>query len=111
MKRIFPIIITLITLSLIGIVIVQISWLKSMLVLREDQVKQKVEDVAKKVGNELAEYKGAPTVPNKILPGFGDDFSFEITRPYSLGHRFTAQDIYEKIKAAFASQQMENIPF
>lgn len=111
MKRIFPVIIVLITLSLIGIVIVQISWLKSMLALREDQVKQKVNEVAIKVGDELAQYKGTPTVPNKILPGFGDDFSFELTKPYSLGHRFTAQDIYEKLRSAFAAQQMENIPF
>lgn len=110
MKRTFPIIIGLITLSLIGIVIIQISWLKNMLVLREDQVREKVIDVAKLVGEELAQYKGTST-PNKIFPGFGDDFSFELAKPYSIGHRFTAQDIYEKLKKSFALQQMENIPF
>lgn len=82
-----------------------------MLALREDQVKQKVIDVAKMVGEELAQYKGTPTIPNKILPGFGDDFSFELTKPYSVGQRFTAQEIYEKIKRAFEAQQMESIPF
>lgn len=111
MKKVFPIIIGLITLSLIGIVIIQISWLKNMLVLREDQVRQKVIDVAKKVGEELAQYKGMPAAPSKIFPGFGDDFSFELAKPYSVGHRFTAQEIYEKIQKSFASQDMEAIPF
>jgi two-component system phosphate regulon sensor histidine kinase PhoR len=74
-KRIFTIIIVLITLSVIGIVILQISWLKNMLLLREDQVLQKVEDVTKMVGDELAQYKGSyPGVTNKKFPGFGDNF-------------------------------------
>ena len=111
MKKVFPIIIGLISLSLVGIVIIQISWLKNMLVLREDQVRQKVIDVAKKVGEELAQYKGTPSAPSKIFPGFGDDFSFELSKPYSVGHRFTAQEIYEKVRMAFEAQEMEAIPF
>ncbi len=82
-----------------------------MLVIREDQVRQKVRDVTVAVGEELAQYKGSPSTPNKILPGFGDDFSFELSKPYSVGHRFTAQELYDKIKRSFEGQQMENIPF
>lgn len=111
MKRMLPIIIALISLSLIGIVIIQILYLQNMLLLREDQVRQKVYEVTKSVGEELAQYKGTPSAPNKVIPGFGDDFSFELSKPYNVGHRFTAQEIYEKIKLAFAAQEMENIPF
>jgi two-component system phosphate regulon sensor histidine kinase PhoR len=111
-KRIFTIIIVLITLSVIGIVILQISWLKNMLLLREDQVLQKVEDVTKIVGDELAQYKGSyPGVTNKKFPGFGDNFFPELNKPYSVGQRFTAAELYEKIKVAFASHNMEKIPF
>ena len=53
-----PIIIGLISLSLIGIVIIQILYLQNMLLLREDQVRQKVLQVTTAVGEELAEYKG-----------------------------------------------------
>jgi two-component system phosphate regulon sensor histidine kinase PhoR len=82
-----------------------------MLLLREDQVGQKVQDITRMIGEELAQYKGTPSSPNKVLPGFGDDFSLELAKPYNVGHRFTAQELYEKIKLAFASQNMENIPF
>ena len=96
MKRMLPIIIGLISLSLIGILIIQIAYLKNMIALRKDQVRQKVEQVTKNVGDELAQYKGSPASPNKMIPGFGDDFSFELSKPYNIGHRFTAQEIFEK---------------
>lgn len=111
MKRMLPIIIGLISLSLLGILFIQISYLQNVTLLRKDQVKQKVLQVTKSVGEELAQYKGTPAAPNKVIPGLGDDFSFELSKPYNIGHRFTAQEIYEKIKLAFAAQEMENIPF
>jgi two-component system, OmpR family, phosphate regulon sensor histidine kinase PhoR len=111
MKRMLPIIIGLISLSLIGILIIQIAYLKNMIALRKDQVRQKVEQVTKNVGDELAQYKGSPASPNKMIPGFGDDFSFELSKPYNIGHRFTAQEIFEKIKQAFDAQGLEDISF
>jgi two-component system phosphate regulon sensor histidine kinase PhoR len=111
-KRNFPIIIGLITISLIGIIFIQISWLQNMLVLQQDQVKQKVKDVAIKVGEELAQYKATPAAPNnKMFPGYGDDFSFEMTRPYSVGHRFTTKEIYDKLKLAFNAHNLDDVPF
>ena len=95
-----------------GIIAIQISWLNNMVLLREDQVKQKVREVTKIVGDELAQYKGAYTTsPNKAFPRLNDDFSFELSKPYSVGQRFTTQELEEKIRAAFASQNMEDVPF
>ena len=106
-----PIIIGLISLSLLGILFIQISYLKNVTLLRKDQVRQKIIQVTNNVGEELSRYKGIPVTPNKIIPGFGDDFRFELTKPYNVGHRFTAKEIYEKIDVAFATQGMEDIPF
>lgn len=106
-----PIIIGLISVSLIGIVIIQILYLQNMIVLRQDQIRQKILQVTTSVGEDLARYKGTPAAPNKVIPGFGDDFSFELAKPYNVGHRFTAQEIYEKIKLAFASHELEDVPF
>ena len=111
MKRMLPIIIGLISLSLLGILLIQISYRKNVTLLRKDQVRQKIIQVTNNVGEELSLYKGTPATPNKVIPGFGDDFRFELTKPYNVGHRFTAQEIYEKIKVAFATQGMENIQF
>ena len=83
-----------------------------MVLLREDQVKQKVFDVTKMVGDELAQYKGAYIMPsNKSFPKLNDNFSLELSRPYTVGSRFTSQEIEEKIRAAFASQNLDDVPF
>ena len=72
MKRIFPIIIILIGLSLIGIIYIQYAWLHSMLLLRQDQLKERIFNVAKSVSNDLSMYKGVHP-PNKAYPIFNDD--------------------------------------
>lgn len=111
MKRIFPIIIVLITLSLIGIIWIQISWLRNMVLLGEDQAYQKVKDVATTVGDDLAQHKGTVIIPNKLMPSITDNFTLELTRPYTVGQRFTTQELYDKIRAAFTAQDMKKIPF
>ena len=44
MKKIFPIIIGLISLSLIGIIVIQLLWLKNMVLLKRETVKHRIED-------------------------------------------------------------------
>ncbi|MEI6946174.1 HAMP domain-containing sensor histidine kinase [Paraflavisolibacter sp. H34] len=111
MKRTFPIIIVLITISLLGIILIQISWLNNMVLLRHEQIEQKIFDATSKVAEELAQYKGLPASPHKVLPGLSEDFSLELARPYNVGQRFTAQEIYDKIKRSFITQNLEHVPF
>ncbi|MBD0378260.1 MAG: HAMP domain-containing histidine kinase [Bacteroidota bacterium] len=112
MKRIFPIIIVLIALSLVGIILIQVSWLQNMLLLREDQVKQKVHDVVRIVGEELAQYKGSAAASGvKPFSGIGESLNFDFSKPYSVSHRFTTQELFEKIQLAFAAQDIAQIPF
>ncbi|HEX2535701.1 MAG TPA: HAMP domain-containing sensor histidine kinase, partial [Chitinophagaceae bacterium] len=110
MKRIFPVIIILISLSLIGIILIQISWLNNMLLLREDQIKQRIFDATRIVGDELAQHKAVPG-PSKPFQGLTEDFSMELAKPYNVGHRFTTQEIYDKIRLVFGSQKLEDVPF
>jgi two-component system, OmpR family, phosphate regulon sensor histidine kinase PhoR len=112
MKRMLPILIGLISLSLIGIVIIQILYLKSMNMLRQEELREKVIKVVTNVGDELVQYKGSPTAPSKMIPGFGDDFSFELAKPYNVGHRFTANEIHDKIRLSFAAyEQLKDLRF
>lgn len=108
-KRIFPIIIALITLSLIGIILIQISWLQNMIVAKEEQVREKLRDVTELVANELSQAKGY-NITTKPFPGF-DEFSLEQTKPYTIGSRLTADDIKAKIDAVLAAQRMEHTPY
>ena len=108
MKRIFPIIIILITVSLIGIIIIQISWLKNVLLLREDQVEQRIEDAGKLAARELSQLKGSVVPQNKPL---FDEFPFDFTRPNLVSSRFTAAELYARIREVFDANKLENIPF
>ncbi len=91
---------------------IQISWLKNMLLLKEDQVKQKVADVTTVVATELGQYKGASSASGlKPFSSGEDGFMLEYNKPYSISQRFTTKELYDKIRLAFVNQKMEDIPF
>ncbi|GAC1417662.1 MAG: hypothetical protein NVS1B13_01820 [Flavisolibacter sp.] len=83
-----------------------------MLLLRKDQVEQKVEDITKRVGEELAEFKGSASESTvKVFPELQNNFILDVPRSYNIGQKFTTKELYEKIRAAFADQKIEKIPF
>ncbi|HET6994840.1 MAG TPA: HAMP domain-containing sensor histidine kinase [Chitinophagaceae bacterium] len=115
MKRIFTIITILITLSLAGIIFFQVSWLKNMIALREEQIKEKIDEATDIVGHELEPYKGnyspGPTSKSSVDNMFSDDFSMEFLKPATIGRRFTAAELNEKIKLAFKKVDLEKMKF
>ncbi len=115
MRRIFTIITVLITLSLVGIIFFQVSWLKNMILLREEQIKEKIDKATGLVGNELAQYKGSyspgPTSRSSSENIFPDDFTIEFLRPASIGKRFTSAELIEKIRIAFQKVELEKMHF
>ena len=115
MKRIFTIITILITLSLVGIIFFQISWLKNMILLQEEQIKERVDEATAIVGDDLRQYKGGyfpgPTTKSPTENIFSDDFSLEFLRPATIGKRFTTAELNEKIKIAFKKVGLEKMRF
>ena len=74
-----------------------------MILLKEEQIKGKVEQAVIMVGNELSQYKGnylssKISSPNTI---FQDEFTMEFLRPVTVGKRFTATELQDKIKKGF----------
>lgn len=95
---------------MLGVIYIQINWLNNMLLLREDQYRQKLEEnVGRSIIDELTEYKGL-SVPNKTQGSF-DNFSIELSKPYSIASRYTTQELYEKIRLAFETQHLEQVTF
>jgi two-component system phosphate regulon sensor histidine kinase PhoR len=83
-----------------------------MVALRKDQIEQKIIDVTKIVGQDLSKYKGSSSTQGlKPFSDMNDPFSLDYPRNYNVGQRFTSQELYEKIRAAFIEQKIENIPF
>ncbi|MEI2709952.1 MAG: hypothetical protein V9E96_13225 [Chitinophagaceae bacterium] len=64
MKKTLPIIVVLITLSLLGLIALQASWLKNLLEVRQSQLLNKVKDATTLVANDLskAAFSGQPFV-------------------------------------------------
>ncbi len=82
-----------------------------MVLLRKDQVEQKIIDIAGQVASDLGQYKSAsPSNASKPFPDI-NSFSLESRRTFNISQRFSTQELYEKIRAAFVAQTIENIPF
>ena len=78
-KKTFPIIIALILVSLIGIILIQISWIKNMIVVEEKQFSEKVNRATRMVGEELSEYKGNMlSQTTSTYPWKQDQFTFDM---------------------------------
>jgi two-component system phosphate regulon sensor histidine kinase PhoR len=83
-----------------------------MIKLREEQVKQKVDEATKIVGEELSEYKGIYSSGSK--PGQNtifDNFSIQFLRPVTVAQRFTVADINQKLRNAFTRVRLEKTAF
>ena len=117
MKRNFPIIFILISLSLVGIIYIQWNWIVTMVENKHEELYHKLIDVTKDVGGELIAYKEAAsaikTLPFK--PRFknwqpSDQFMRELMKP-TIAQKFTRDEIYERLKKAFNYYELKNAKF
>jgi two-component system phosphate regulon sensor histidine kinase PhoR len=113
LRKIFPVIIVLISLSLIGTIYVQYSWLRTMLVDKHEEFKYKLIRGIDMVGNSLMEQKG--TLPSlRSRPSFGwqaEQFKLELMKPPTIAQKFTEQEVAEKLRKAFEDQDLKDVKF
>jgi len=112
-KRIFTIIVILVTISLVGIITLQLSWLNNMILLRQEQIKEKVNQAVALVGAELSQHKGNLTTHRMPNTGsiFPDEYNLDFLRPQTIGKKFTLEELYEKIANAFKMVGLEKMHF
>lgn len=115
MKKVFPIIIVLISLSLIGIIIIQINWFKNQLVIQQERFIDKVDkagvDVAEDLSKNVMTGGGLKFGKRQGLQLFPGDLSFNIIRTPTISDRFTTAEIQEKLNKAFKKEGLENVRF
>jgi two-component system, OmpR family, phosphate regulon sensor histidine kinase PhoR len=106
MKKIFPVIVVLITLSLLGIIALQVSWFKNLLLVQQERFLFRVERAAEMVANDLSKYATSSSVSTP----FKED---ENNSPahISLSHLYTAAELKEKIDKAFEYYGLKHINF
>lgn len=114
MKKIFPVIIVLITLSLLGIILLQISWIRDMTTLRQSQLSQRVEEAGAEVAIELSRHaSSAPfmKIPRKpslsLLP---EDYGIGYARP-TISQHYSDFEIKEKLQKAFNERGLNDVHF
>ncbi len=110
MKKIFTIITVLITLSLIGITLIQVSWIQNMVSLRKEQIKHLVDESTKEVALDLARHKGTYTAPI-TKKGLFDDMSLDIFRPTTIARSIAGDEIKRKIAVALRKNKLKNVKF
>ncbi len=70
MKKLFPLIITLTAISLLGIIVVQVQWITSAIRLKQDQYKSNVEDALFHVKDSVVKRKVSGTLEIDNNPDF-----------------------------------------
>ena len=117
MKKNFPTIIILISLSLIGIIYIQWNWILTMVENKQEELNHKLVDATHDVGLELINFKESMLSKSAILtkPGFNwrptDQFMKELMKPPTLAERFTADQISQKLRAAFNDRGLKDTKF
>ena len=111
MKKTFPIITILITISLLGLIFFQVLWLKSVKNYREQRLKDNVTKAAGLAASRLTNEKLAFIYPKKndllITP---DRLQFDF-RKHSVMQRFNKEEIYTIVKESLASNDLKNVQF
>ncbi|MEO6916700.1 MAG: HAMP domain-containing sensor histidine kinase [Chitinophagaceae bacterium] len=117
MKKIFPIIILLITLSLIGIILIQVSWFNSMLENKEEELSMHVTISIHEFGEQLMN-ESATTFPNlkstSMKPVFSwpsDQLVNEFMKASTVSSRFTDFEINERLRTSFNKHGLKDTKF
>src|SRR5260221_2731172 len=105
LKKIFAVILVLISLSLIGIIVIQISWILTMLENKREELHHKMIDAVAQVGQQLVEQRGNSGKGLRLKPGKpwrpSDPFRMELIRPLPIAERITPAEIRDRLRKAF----------
>ncbi len=112
MKKIFPVIVVLVALSVLGIILIQVSWLKNLLLVQQDNYEIKITKAISAVGEEMSNQATMPAMrmPRTGMHLFPYDFNFTV-RPSTVSSRYTTNEIYTKIKKALNNEGLKDLSF
>lgn len=114
MKKTFPVIVILITLSLLGLFIIQSSWLNNLLEIRNTEFRSKVDNAGTRVAlklNGTTKSTQSLRLPKRGGLSFNSDFHLHVLKPPTIDQRYSVQDIYRMIRAELETESIKNINF
>ncbi|MFM7645906.1 MAG: sensor histidine kinase [Sphingomonadales bacterium] len=110
MKKIFSLITLLISLSLIGIIFLQVSWIKNMVLVRQEQVKYHVIEVVKEVTDDIMGYQGN-FQPGGSRRSWLEGLGWEPYSPGSVASRYSIEDLDRKFRLAFRKSELPSLHY
>jgi len=115
MKKVFPAIVILIALSLLGIIVLQVSWLSNLWQVQQQKIQYKVERAGVSVMEQLSKESSVipfshlqQSSPLQLTP---DGLSVAIQPPLSISQRYTLSEISDKLKDAFNKEGLKDLHF
>lgn len=122
LRKIFPIIIALITLSLLGIIYIQYSWINNAAHIKKEEKEQKMSEAVDAVAKEMMERLALPINRRRIqlqgfkqegtssslnLPPINNDRLFRPTEPVS--QLFDPKEVSEMLKASMKDRKLDTV--
>ncbi len=113
MRKNFTLITILISLSLIGTILIQYSWLKNVLTIKNEQVRDKVNMAEYEVVESLVEATqlSIPALPLDVLPKDPSEEALRMLGSKSIAERFSVDEINKKINLAFEANGLTHPSF
>jgi two-component system phosphate regulon sensor histidine kinase PhoR len=113
MKRLFTLITILITLSLIGIIVLQLSWIKNSLLLKEDQTIQAIDAAVYELSQDLIEEKSRlPTlISPKMIQDWPKERLLDLFKVPTIAERYTAFKMQDKIRKSLERHGLKKTSF
>lgn len=118
LKKIFPVIVVLITLSLLGIIYIQVSWIRSAVLIKQEQLFQRAINMTQDVYNDMM-YRRQAAVMFKLdakePPATTKGFSLDINRvpyqPPAVSDFFTVQEVRRCIQSNMRKNHLDSTNF
>jgi two-component system phosphate regulon sensor histidine kinase PhoR len=113
MKKVFTLITILISLSLVGIILIQYSWLKNMLIIKNEQLRDKLNMAEYEVVETLVDdiSQVLPALPMDVLPKDANEQVLKMLGKSTVAERFTAAELQQKFKDVFAVNGLSQAKF
>lgn len=113
MKKIYLLIIILITLSLIGIIVVQIMSIKNALIIKNEQLEQNIQLAVSEVGQEIAEQTNRFPSANlpKLSPEWPSDQFLKLLKMPTVSQRYTPNQVYDKLRISLKKHGLRKTNF
>ncbi|MBW8685563.1 sensor histidine kinase [Chitinophaga rhizophila] len=117
LKKVFPIIVVLITLSLLGIIWIQVNWIYNAAIVRREQIEQRTVNVMNNVREQMLTRKAPPmrfkvdgTAIRPTEKGLAID-KYEITNTIDLNvnisDRFTTDEVQKMISSNLRNEHLD----